>query len=108
MALASVHNCDKEGQASIAHTDISPGQFIKVNGRYKLNDFNRARFIRYRRSNGTQCTFQVGSNAGKNRSPEEYKYAGETEMVSRLFVVNQMQSCGINTEILVHDVRIAN
>lgn len=81
MALASVHNVDREGRPSIAHTDISTGQFIKANGIYKLNDFNRARFIHYSRSKGTACPFFVGMNAGSNRSPEEYTYQGESEKV---------------------------
>jgi serine/threonine protein kinase len=81
MALASVHNVDKEGRPSIAHTDISTGQFIKANGIYKLNDFNRARFIHYSRSTGKACPFYVGMNAGSNRSPEEYAYEGESEKV---------------------------
>lgn len=41
MGVAAMHNVDQEGRASIAHTDISPTQFVKVNNRYKLNDFNR-------------------------------------------------------------------
>ena len=83
MGLASVHNIDVEGRPSVAHTDISPSQYIRVNGVYKLNDFNRARFLRYSETNHTICPFYVGHNAGKNRAPEEYKYGPETEKVSR-------------------------
>lgn len=80
IGLAAVHNVDQEGYASIAHTDISPSQYIAVNGVYKLNDFNRARFISY---DGTEaCPFLVGSNPGKNRSPEEYAYEPQTEKAS--------------------------
>jgi len=79
MSVASVHNIDMEGQASIAHTDISPGQWIKAGDIFKLNDFNRARFLRYK--DGKVCPFYVGNNAGKNRSPEEYAYEKETEKV---------------------------
>ena len=81
MALASVHNVDSEGMATIAHTDIAPGQFMKVGNIYKLQDFNRARFIRYSQTNRTACPFYVGNNAGKNRSPEEYAYGPEDEKV---------------------------
>ena len=80
--MASVHNFDVEGRASVAHTDIAPGQFVKVKDIYKLNDFNRARFIRWSRSKNKACTFTVANNAGTNRSPEEYKYIEEDEMVS--------------------------
>ena len=81
MGLAAVHNCDKEGRASIAHTDISPGQFVRVGNIFKLNDFNRARFLRTNVTDGGICAFEVGNNPGKNRSPEEYKYEPETEKV---------------------------
>ena len=84
MALASVHNIDVEGRASIAHTDIAPGQFVKVKDIFKLNDFNRARFIRWSKSKNKACRFTVGKNAGKNRSPEEYKYEPESEKVGLL------------------------
>ena len=85
IALAAVHNIDEEGYPTITHTDIAPAQFIKVNDTYKLNDFNRARFIAYRYNNETgmdeMCPYQIGSNPGKNRSPEEYNYEPQTEKV---------------------------
>jgi hypothetical protein len=85
IALATMHNIDQEGYPTIAHTDIAPAQFIKVNDIYKLNDFNRARFIAYRYDEESQtdvmCPYQIGSNPGKNRSPEEYNYEPQTEKV---------------------------
>jgi len=81
MALADVHNIDKEGVASIAHTDITSGQFIMVGGIFKLNDFNRCRFIRWNKWTGQPCGYKVGRNPGKFRSPEEYRYDKQTEMV---------------------------
>jgi serine/threonine protein kinase len=82
MGLAAAHNIDKEGQATMAHTDISPGQWIMVDGKFKLNDFNRARFLLKRKDNETQnCPFHVKKNPGRNRSPEEYRYDPETEKV---------------------------
>ena len=89
MGLAALHNFDVEGRASVAHTDIAPNQWIKVNGIYKLNDFNRARFLRYSQTNHTVCPFEVGRNAGKNRSPEEYSYGPETHMVSSVGCVGR-------------------
>lgn len=80
-ALADLHNADKDGESSIAHTDISPGQFIKVGDRFKLNDFNRARFLAWSDSKQQPCPYHVANNAGKFRSPEEYKLAPQTEMV---------------------------
>jgi serine/threonine protein kinase len=82
MALAAVHNADQEGQATIAHTDIGPDQFILIDNRYKLNDFNRARFLLKFKSNGTNCPYFVNKNPGKNRSPEEYGYKPQTEKVT--------------------------
>jgi hypothetical protein len=84
IALAAVHNIDREGYPSLAHTDISPAQFIKVNDVYMLNDFNRARFIAYNGSDA--CPFFVGSNPGRNRSPEEYSYQPQSEKVCRIIV----------------------
>jgi hypothetical protein len=81
MGVAAVHNIDKEGQASIAHTDISPGQFIRIDGIYKLNDFNRARFLRWSPSENRPCGYRVSRNPGTNRSPEEYESLKQTEKV---------------------------
>eukprot|EP00978_Attheya_sp_CCMP212_P016409 scaffold42990_cov56-Attheya_sp.AAC.6 len=79
--IADVHNIDGEGQASIAHTDITPGQFIWINGAYKLNDFNRCRFIRWNVKEDKPCGFSVGNNPGNFRAPEEYAYDLESEKV---------------------------
>ena len=45
--------------------DITPSQFIFINGRWKLNDFNRCRFMRVRKEDGAPCGFYVGANPGK-------------------------------------------
>jgi hypothetical protein len=82
IGLAALHNVDKEGRASIAHTDISPSQFIQIDGIYKLNDFNRARFLRWNDEKDKACPYSVGKNPGKNRSPEEYAYKPQSEKVS--------------------------
>jgi hypothetical protein len=79
--LADFHNIDKEGVASIAHTDISPSQFIQVNGIYKLNDFNRARFLRWNSKKNEPCGYLVEKNPGRNRSPEEYMHNSQSEKV---------------------------
>ncbi len=65
-SLADVHNFDKVGRASIAHTDITPANFVYVKrkGRYVLNDFNRCRFIAWNKKLDEPCTFQVGNNPG--------------------------------------------
>jgi hypothetical protein len=87
MGVAAIHNVDKEGIPSLVHTDITPSQFVAIRpGFYKVNDFNRARFLRRNvtapsSSNQGLCTYQVGRNPGKNRSPEEYQHAPQTEKV---------------------------
>jgi serine/threonine protein kinase len=64
--VADLHNIGKEGVPSIAHTDITPGQFVYVDdfGVYKLNDFNRARFIGWNKRTNSTCGFHVGNNPG--------------------------------------------
>jgi len=81
IGVADLHNVDKEGVPSIAHTDITPGQFILIDNVYKLNDFNRCRFLRWSSEKNEACRFHVGQNPGKNRAPEEYAHEDETEKV---------------------------
>eukprot|EP00584_Thalassiosira_punctigera_P024290 CAMPEP_0172568646 /NCGR_PEP_ID=MMETSP1067-20121228/120637_1 /TAXON_ID=265564 ORGANISM="Thalassiosira punctigera, Strain Tpunct2005C2" /NCGR_SAMPLE_ID=MMETSP1067 /ASSEMBLY_ACC=CAM_ASM_000444 /LENGTH=483 /DNA_ID=CAMNT_0013360293 /DNA_START=65 /DNA_END=1513 /DNA_ORIENTATION=- len=92
--LADFHDADamrdKNGEiisAAMVHADITLDQYINVGGVYKLNDFNRCRFMRQYRSSaesggdGKPCGFQVDNNPAKNRSPEEYAYTVETEKI---------------------------
>jgi hypothetical protein len=64
--LADLHNFAKEGVPAVAHTDVGPDQFVYVNeaGVYKLNDFNRARFIAKNEMTEELCTYKVGNNPG--------------------------------------------
>lgn len=68
-ALAAVHNYPKEGTAAMAHTDIALGQYVYVQeaGSFKLQDFNRARFLAWNNKTNTPCTYQVGNNPGPVR-----------------------------------------
>ena len=79
--IADIHSIEEDGIASIAHTDITPSQFIYIDGKWKVNDFNRCRFMREYKKDKSVCGFEVGSNPGKFRSPEEYAYEVETEMI---------------------------
>lgn len=79
--IAELHNSDKNEIPSISHTDITPSQFIWINGMYKLNDFNRCRFIPWHRDKDEACFFEVGNNPGKYRSPEEYAYVPLSEKI---------------------------
>ena len=75
--LADMHDADamrnEKGEiisSAIVHADITTDQYIKVGEVYKLNDFNRCRFMRrYRNSDtaggdGTPCGFHVQNNPG--------------------------------------------
>jgi hypothetical protein len=66
-ALAEVHNYPKQGVPAIAHTDITTGQYVYVQeaGSFKLQDFNRARFIAWNKKTNTTCSYSVGNNPGK-------------------------------------------
>lgn len=66
--VADAHTFDGK-YTSIAHTDITPSQFIRIDGVFKLNDFNRARFIRWNKALQEPCAYWVTSNPGKFRSP---------------------------------------
>ena len=93
--LADFHDAygmkDENGNiisAAIVHADITTDQFVNVDGIFKINDFNRCRFMRrYRNSattnggDGKPCGFYVQNNPAKNRSPEEYAYTVETEKI---------------------------
>ncbi|VEU44137.1 unnamed protein product [Pseudo-nitzschia multistriata] len=62
--LADLHNFAKEGVPAVAHTDIGSTQFVYVDkaGVYKLNDFNRARFLAKNNFTNEICTYEVGNN----------------------------------------------
>mmetsp|Transcript_19504 Transcript_19504/g.28901 ORF Transcript_19504/g.28901 Transcript_19504/m.28901 type:complete len:624 (-) Transcript_19504:40-1911(-) len=79
--IADMHSVEEDGIASIAHTDITPSQFIYIDGKWKVNDFNRCRFMREYKEDKSVCGFEVGSNPGKFRAPEEYAYEVETEKI---------------------------
>jgi len=81
VGIADIHDVEDDGVASIAHTDITPSQFIYINNRWKVNDFNRCRFMRVYKEDKSTCGFYVGANPGKFRAPEEYEYEEENEMI---------------------------
>ena len=81
-ALATVHNVDREGRASFAHTDITTDQYLSIgDDNFILNDFNRMRAIGWDKDKNEVCGFTISNNPGNWRSPEEYRYDPETEKV---------------------------
>jgi len=72
-AVADVHSVGNiYNSAAISHTDIGPSQYLWIDGMFKLNDFNRARFIRWDDKKKEACPFFISVNGGEHRSPEEY------------------------------------
>ncbi|CAJ1933274.1 unnamed protein product [Cylindrotheca closterium] len=71
-ALADLHNLEGTGISSTTHGDFATKQYIFVNGRFKLSDFNRGRFIRWNKKTQEACPYTIGHNGDKFRAPEEY------------------------------------
>lgn len=89
-AIADMHFCgDNKDLPVIAHADITTKQFLHFNAHYVLNDFNRARLLKWNfkkqqmqgKSVNETCSFQIKVNKGKNRSPEEYSVGDLTEKI---------------------------
>ncbi|CAJ1968770.1 unnamed protein product [Cylindrotheca closterium] len=80
-ALADVHNLDGNNISSMTHGDLASKQFILVDGKFKLSDFNRGRFLRWDEKTNEPCPYTIGSNDGKFRSPEEYDYIPQTSAI---------------------------
>ena len=81
--MNAVHHLEEGGRPSIVHADIASTQFVYAEKEqiYKLNDFNRCRFLLWNQEKDEACGFEVGNNPGTNRSPEEYAYHLETEKI---------------------------
>eukprot|EP00591_Stephanopyxis_turris_P009308 CAMPEP_0195514316 /NCGR_PEP_ID=MMETSP0794_2-20130614/5746_1 /TAXON_ID=515487 /ORGANISM="Stephanopyxis turris, Strain CCMP 815" /LENGTH=341 /DNA_ID=CAMNT_0040642539 /DNA_START=299 /DNA_END=1324 /DNA_ORIENTATION=+ len=80
-ALADAHNIDHDGISSITHGDFALKQYMEVNGKIKMGDFNRGRFLRWNNKLKEPCTYTIGHNDGTFRSPEEYEYLPETSAI---------------------------
>mmetsp|Transcript_22465 Transcript_22465/g.48795 ORF Transcript_22465/g.48795 Transcript_22465/m.48795 type:complete len:519 (+) Transcript_22465:253-1809(+) len=98
-AIADLHNFNHKAPA-IAHADIYTNQFVNVNGRYKLNDFNRATFLYWNStSNAGYCPYVYGDyNAWLFRSPEEYEYSLQTEKIDVYSMGNIFYSLLMNED----------
>ena len=65
--LADAHCAGgQEGIPTLAHADVTTSQYVyvKESGIFKLNDFNRCRFIRKNVTSGELCPYYVGNNPG--------------------------------------------
>ena len=102
MGLASLHNFDHEGRASVLHGDLDVAQFLAVGAGhgdnateyyYKLNDFNLAQFLLVDRQNTTRiCPSYHQHFDWKHRSPEAYSQdgVGQTDRVRCNFHVSEI------------------
>eukprot|EP00980_Cylindrotheca_fusiformis_P021776 scaffold8600_cov111-Cylindrotheca_fusiformis.AAC.8 len=79
--LTDVHDIDGDGISSISHSDFASKQYILIDGRFKLSDFNVGRLLGWNPKLKEPCPYTVGNNDSKFRSPEEYKYLPETAAV---------------------------
>lgn len=57
MALKHVHSTDSDYFSAIVHGDIKADQFVLIDGIYKLNDFNKGRFMRWNIEEEKPCGF---------------------------------------------------
>lgn len=74
IGLADLHDLNGDGIPSVTHGDLKNNQYMLVGNRYRLGDFNRGRFLRKHRTTGLPCSYTIGKNDAKYRSPEEYRY----------------------------------
>lgn len=81
-ALSDLHNFNHKAPA-VVHGDIMVNQFIKIDGVFKLNDFNRCHFMYWNTtSDSGSCPYYYpDGNAWIFRSPEEYYYDLQTEEI---------------------------
>lgn len=64
-SVADSHLPDDKGRATVVHMDLKPDQWIKLNGKYVLNDFNLAKFIAYNEEKGEYCNQASGYSDGR-------------------------------------------
>mmetsp|Transcript_29633 Transcript_29633/g.61513 ORF Transcript_29633/g.61513 Transcript_29633/m.61513 type:complete len:480 (+) Transcript_29633:74-1513(+) len=80
--LADVHDIDGEGLSSVAHGDLKGQQYMIMDGKLQLGDFNRGRFLRRNSTEPTTaCPYTIGVNDAAFRSPEEYQYVPQTSAI---------------------------
>lgn len=67
-SVADTHHFNQDGRATIAHMDIKPNQWIYLNGRYKLNDYNICKFLSWNVTSNEHCGHTSGYKTGRVRS----------------------------------------
>lgn len=79
--VADLHTFDGDNYATAGHGDLAWDQFLYQNGVYKLNDFNRAYFLRRNRKLNSTCAARLHPRDDLTRwlAPEEYRLHERTE-----------------------------
>jgi hypothetical protein len=65
LAVADVHHFSPDGKATMVHMDINPSQWLQLDGMYKLNDFNLARFTSWNPERKQYCGTASGYHGGR-------------------------------------------
>ena len=66
-AVADVHHFNSDGRATILHLDVQPSHWIHLDGMYKLNDFNLAKFLSWDTKQNQYCGNATGYSRGRVR-----------------------------------------
>jgi len=69
--LAALHDIDKDGQASFAHNDLDISQYMYLDGRFLLNDFNLGRLLKKNRYDNSTCKGISRLDPWLYRAPED-------------------------------------
>jgi len=80
-SVSDAHHVDERGRATMVHNDIKPNQWIRIDGEFRLNDFNRNKLLTWNPLKNATTKFYFSDNQGKWRSPEEYAKDWSTEKV---------------------------
>lgn len=64
-SVADTHHPNAEGRPTIVHLDIKPDQWILMNGKYVLQDFNLAQFLSWNSERQQNCGRAMGWKGGR-------------------------------------------
>jgi hypothetical protein len=62
--VRDAHHFDERDRATVVNADIGPDQFLMIDGVYKLNDFNRGKFLSWDPERDRQCGVTYELNKG--------------------------------------------
>lgn len=71
-SVADAHHPNAQRHSTIAHLDIKPDQWIRMNGKYLFQDFNLARFLSWNPKQRKNCGWSTGWQGGRYHAPEQY------------------------------------